>query len=144
MFEFRPMSLSDYEAVYTLFSKTPGVTVRDADSYETTRKYLERNPGLSFVATRGSGVVGCILCGHDGRRGYLQHLVVSEAYRGLGIATTLVSRCVEALEQLGIKKSHVDVLVTNTGAQVFWSRLGWEQRQDIYRYSFISTGGPDA
>jgi len=144
MVEIRAMAVSDYRAVFLLFSETPGVTVRDADSYESIVQYLERNPGLSFVAADRGCIVGCVLCGHDGRRGYLHHLVVSSPYRGKGIAKLLVSHCVEALGQLGIKKSHVDVLVTNSGARTFWSKIGWHQRDDIFRYSFISSGEGDA
>jgi hypothetical protein len=76
MFTLRVMTINDYEAVIDLMKRTPGVTFRDADSYDATRRYLDRNPGLSFIATTGSETVGCIMSGHDGRRGYLQHLVV--------------------------------------------------------------------
>lgn len=141
---FRPMKISDYESVYRLFSETPGVTVRDADSLEATSRYLQRNPGLSFVALSDGNVIGCILCGHDGRRGYLQHLVVLPESRGQGVAKELVGRCLEELLSLGINKSHVDVLVSNSGAQGFWSAQGWQKRDDIYRFSFISAGGADA
>lgn len=144
MVEIRAMIISDYQAVFQLFSETPGVTVRDADSYEAIAKFLERNPGLSFVAGDQGYVVGCVFCGYDGRRGSLHHLVVRSPYRGKGVAKLLVSHCVEALGQLGINKSHVDVLVTNSGAQAFWSKIGWHQRNDIFRYSFISSGGCDA
>jgi ribosomal protein S18 acetylase RimI-like enzyme len=144
MIEIRTMSISDYEAVFRLFSETPGIAVRDADSHESTRRYLERNPGLSFVATDRGRVVGCILCGHDGRRGYLQHLVVSPPFRRQRIAERLVSQCVEALRRLGIKKSHVDVMVGNPDGQAFWEGMGWQKRDDLLRYSHISEGGPDA
>ena len=65
------MTIADYDQIINLFRETPGVTARDADSCSATETYLQRNPGLSFVAMAGSKVIGCVMCGHDGRRGYL-------------------------------------------------------------------------
>lgn len=143
MIDLRTMEIADYDAVFGLFSATPGVTVREADSREATARYLTRNPGLSFVAVSGERVVGCLFGGQDGRRGYLQHLVVDADFRGRGIARRLVARCIGELESLGIRKSHVDVLIGNAEAQAFWSKLGWQKRDDILRFSFISAGNAD-
>ncbi|WP_242538933.1 GNAT family N-acetyltransferase [Trinickia acidisoli] len=140
----RPMTMSDYDAVIGLMSATPGVSMRDADSRAATSRYLERNPGLSFVAEIDAELVGCIMCGHDGRRGYLQHLVVLPEHRRQGIGNALVECCLTALDALGIRKSHVDVLKTNESAAAFWARHGWKRRTDIDRYSLIRGGGSNA
>lgn len=141
MLTIRPMSIADYDLVIELMKQTPGVTFRDADSRENTARYLERNPNLSFVATVGSAVVGCIMSGHDGRRGYLQHLLVLPNFRRRGISSALVHRCLAGLEALGIKKSHIDVLKTNESGASYWEHMGWQLRTDILRYSFVSSGG---
>ncbi|WP_237701367.1 GNAT family N-acetyltransferase [Hylemonella gracilis] len=138
------MTISDYESVIQLMKDTPGVSLRDADSREATARYLERNPGISFVAEHGGRVIGCIMCGHDGRRGYLQHLVVHAEHRRQGIANALVSRCVASLEDLGIFKSHIDVFRTNEVAQAYWESQGWMRRTDIHRYSWVSNGNANA
>lgn len=140
----RPMLLADYDAVMALMAQTPGVSVRDADSFDATARYLERNPGLSFVCEVDAEVIGCVMCGHDGRRGYLQHLLVLQAYRRAGIANALVARCLDGLERIGIAKCHIDVFKTNTLAQAYWERQGWQLRQDIHRYSFIRSGNANA
>lgn len=134
------MSIADYDLVIELMKQTPGVTFRDADSRENTARYLERNPNLSFVAIAGSELVGCIMSGHDGRRGYLQHLLVLPTFRGQGIASALVNHCLAALEAMGIKKSHIDVLKTNEFGAAYWTHMGWQLRTDILRYSFVSSG----
>ncbi len=141
MFSIVPMTIDDYDSVMDLLRKTPGVTFRDADSYENTRRYLERNPELSLLAKVGDETVGCIMSGHDGRRGYLQHLVVAPMHRRKGIANALVEACLARLASLGITKSHIDVIRTNLDAQKFWEKQGWNLREDIYRYSFIRNGG---
>jgi len=138
------MNLNDYDAVLDLMKRTPGVTVRDADSRESTARYLERNPGLSFVAEAEGALAGCVMCGHDGRRGYLQHLVVAPEHRRQGLAASLVERCLSGLEQEGIVKCHLDVIKTNTAAAQYWSGQGWSLRTDIDRYSFIRSGDHNA
>ena len=144
MINFRVMTMDDYDAVLALMSNTPGISLRDADSRESTARYLERNPGMSFVAETDSGLCGCVMCGHDGRRGYLQHLLVLPDYRRQGIANTLVQRCLCALEALGIGKCHLDVIKTNDAAARYWRNQGWQLRQDIDRYSFTRPGNENA
>jgi ribosomal protein S18 acetylase RimI-like enzyme len=140
----RPMTLDDHAAVLALMRRTPGVSVRDADSEEATARYLARNPDLSFVAVQDGAVIGCVMSGHDGRRGYLQHLVVRPDARQRGIASDLVERCLAGLEGLGIRKTHIDVLTTNLAAQAYWQRRGWQPRTDIQRYSLVRGGGDNA
>lgn len=136
MFNIRVMTMDDYDAVIDLMRRTPGVSLRDADSRESTSNYLERNPGMSFVAEVGAVLCGCVMCGHDGRRGYLQHLVVLPQYRRQGIARALVERCLSSLEKHGILKCHLDVFKTNATAANYWRSQGWQLRSDIDRYSF--------
>jgi predicted N-acetyltransferase YhbS len=66
------MNFTDYEHVVRLFREEGGMTSRGADREASTQRYLERNPGLSFVAIDGEQIIGSIMAGHDGRRGYLQ------------------------------------------------------------------------
>jgi len=141
MFSIRSMIIDDYEDVIDLMKRTPGVTFRDADSRENTASYLVRNPGLSFVAVSEGHIVGCIMSGHDGRRGYLQHLVVQLEHRRKGIANALIESCLSALEKSGVKKCHIDVLNENETGIAYWESQGWKLRTDIKRYSFVRSGG---
>ncbi|WP_386079143.1 GNAT family N-acetyltransferase [Vreelandella sp. F11] len=137
---YRTMTINDYEAAIALWSESEGVRLRNADSREGIEKYLLRNPGLSFVAEgeREGELVGTIMAGHDGKRGYVQHLSVADSHRRLGIATRLVDLCLEALKHEGILKSHLMILPENEAAQQFWSNQGWAYRSDILLYSFVN------
>lgn len=132
------MQISDYASVIALWRDCDGVSLRDADSPEGIEKYLQRNPALSFVALDGIDIVGTIMAGHDGKRGYIQHLAVADAARGQGIAGSLVELCLEALNLQGIEKSHVHVLGDNEPGRKFWSGRGWFHRAEIVMYSFIN------
>lgn len=130
------MTIDHYQQVLELMKNTSGITIRDVDSREAIEKYLCRNPGLSFLAISNGKVIGCALCGHDGRRGYLQHVIVAPQYRKQGIASRLVQNCLEKLQEIGIYKTHIDVLVDNHDANRYWMKRGWILRTDINRYSF--------
>ena len=135
---YRCMQISDYDAVMKLWQDCEGLSLRDADSLNGIERYLERNPGLSFVALEGTRIVGSIMAGHDGKRGYIQHLAVGEESRGLGVASELVGRCLSALKSQGIEKSHVHVLKDNAAGRRYWSGRGWMERSEVVMYSFIN------
>jgi ribosomal protein S18 acetylase RimI-like enzyme len=130
------MTFDDYAAVMALMSGTPGIAVRAADSPEAIGRYLARNPGLSLVAEEDDGLIGCVFCGHDGRRGYLHHVVVVPSRRGQGIGRALVARALDGLAALGIYKTHLDVFADNDAAVAFWQATDWQRRGDIVRFSF--------
>ena len=135
---YRCMQISDYDAVMQLWQDCEGLSLRDADSLYGIERYLERNPGLSFVALDGARIVGSIMAGHDGKRGYIQHLAVDQQSRGLGVASELVRRCLCALKSQGIEKSHVHVLRDNAAGRRYWSGRGWTERSEVVMYSFIN------
>ena len=132
----RPMTMADYDAVMGLMHGTPGVAMRAADTPEAIARYLARNPDLSLVAEDDDGLIGCVFCGHDGRRGYLHHVVVAPNRRGQGVGRALVSRALDGLAALGILKAHLDVFADNDPAIEFWEATGWQRRHDIVRFSF--------
>ena len=135
----REMEISDYPQVIKLWSATDEMLLRDADSQENIGKYLDRNPGLSFVAVKEQVIVGAILVGTDGRRGYVQHLAVSSSCRGEGLGAQLVASAVAALSEYGIDKTHLFVANDNLSAQGFYDKLGWFPRDEVRMFSFNSS-----
>jgi len=129
------MASVDYEALRTLWESSEGVGLSDADSPAGFEQFLKRNPGLSFVAVDGDGLVGGVLCGHDGRRGYIHHLVVSLSHRRRGVARGLVTRCLSGLSAEGIQKCHVFVFDENKAARVFWQAASWSSRVELVMFS---------
>lgn len=130
--EIKEMSVKELEAVISLWQSSPGVGLdKDVDTKERIGIYLQRNPGLSFAAFEKGKVIGAVLCGHDGRRGYLHHLTVAEAYRNKGIGTALVDRVISKLRMLGIRKCNIFVFANNPAGQEFWKRNGWVERTDL-------------
>ena len=136
--QYRPMQLGDYDALMRLWNSCDGLSLRDADSSDGIDRYLRRNPGLSFVASNQGVIVGSLMAGHDGRRGYIQHLAVDPEFRQQGVAARLLEHCLDALRAEGIVKSHVHVLNRNQPGRAFWLGRGWVHRDEIEMYSFIN------
>jgi ribosomal protein S18 acetylase RimI-like enzyme len=133
--EIRELTIEDYEPVYALWQASEGIDLSNADSKEGIKRFLERNPGLSYVALQDNKIVGAALCGHDGRRGYIHHLAVANTYRRQGIGKSLVGRCMYALMRIGISKCHLFVFGDNTDAIAFWNKIGWEKRVELMTMS---------
>ena len=130
--EAREMTISDYEEVVSLWQGCEGIGLHsDVDSRHWIATYLQRNPGLSFVAVQGGKIIGAVLCGHDRRRGYLHHLAVAQEYRRSGIGAALVDKAIDALREKGIRKCHGFVPGENRAALEFWQSIGWVQRDDL-------------
>lgn len=139
----REMHIEDYEQVMKLWSNTEAMLLRDADSKGSIGRYLELNPGLSFVVEKSKVITGAILVGTDGRRGYIQHLAVSPSERGNGLGKQLVLRAIQALEGKGIAKTHLFVANDNINAQQFYASMGWYPRDEVRMYSFNASANPD-
>lgn len=129
--EIVEFAIADYEAVLALWKSCEGIGLNDADSLEKTRQYLQRNAGMSFVAKSEGRLLGAVLAGHDGRRGYLHHLAVAASARRQGIGGRLVTESLEALKKTGIQKCHIFIFNSNTSGRAFWKSLGWVLREDI-------------
>ncbi len=137
----RPFTLDDYAAAYALWQRSPGIGLSRADEPQAIARYLARNPGLSFALYDAHGaLVGTVLCGHDGRRGYLHHLAVDPAHQGRGLGRLLVERGLEALAAEGIEKCHLFVYADNAVGQAFWAHIGWVRRDDLVVFSRYTPG----
>lgn len=120
-----------YDEVYALWRSCEGLGLNEADSRERILQYLRRNPGTSFIARAGDAIVGTVLGGHDGRRGYLHHLAVLPAYRKRGIGHRLVESALDAIRAQGIDRCHGFVFRSNEEGLAFWDAAGWMARNDI-------------
>ena len=129
--EITTFKIDSYGDVISLWQQCEGVGLSDADSRENILAYLNRNPGMSFIAATDCKVVGVILAGHDGRRGYIHHLAVHPSCRRQGLGRKLVDRCQQELMAAGIQKCHIFIFNDNVGGIEFWKRIGWIHRSDI-------------
>jgi putative acetyltransferase len=136
-----PFTNAHYDQALALWQACPGIGLSDADTRCGISKYLDRNPGTSFVTFDGDRLVGTILGGHDGRRGFIHHLAVHPDYRHRGIGRQLAEATLAALKGAGINKCHLFILNTNHSGMEFWQKMGWTLRKDISVISFVLEKG---
>jgi ribosomal protein S18 acetylase RimI-like enzyme len=121
------MIAADLVSARQLWAEAEGIEIAEGDRPEELARYLARNPGLSTVATDEAGnVIGAVLCGHDGRRGFVYHLAVASAHRGRGLGRAMMQRSLAGLKAAGVSRALLLVAADNAGGRDFWLRQGWE------------------
>lgn len=132
---FQAIHAGHYSQLMQLWTRAGQLAIRETDTPEALEKFLARNPNCSFAASSNNQLIGAVLAGHDGWRGYLYHMAVSPEYRGRRIGRQLVERAVEAIRKKGIPKIHCMVLRENISAQKFWISCGFEMRLELIDFS---------
>ena len=112
--------------VMRIWENSNGTYLNKSDDSDKLNFFLQRNKGLSQVALIKNKIVGAVLCGHDGRRGFIYHLVVLPDYRRIGLAKEIVNKCILELNSIGIDKCYAFVSNTNKEAFKFWDSLNWK------------------
>lgn len=127
--QLRALQSSDLPAAIELWNGAEGVSIAEGDSPAELEAYLLRNPGISQAAFAGERLVGAVLAGHDGRRGFLYHLAVAPSHRGSGLGRRLVTQALAPLRAAGIRRVLILVAKDNDAGHAFWSRCGWEDME---------------
>lgn len=127
----RALHTDDHAACLALWQHCDGVAVRMWEDAAAMTRLIERNPAMSCAAEVAGRLVGTVLCGHDGWRGWLYHVAVDPAWRRRGLATALVSRAQAELTKAGIRRVNALMLSGNRDAMQFWLAAGWRQREDL-------------
>lgn len=128
---YRLMQPDDFTDLYALWTACGNGLNNLDDSAEGIAKYLRRNPNTSFVAEENGKLVGAVLAGHDGRRGYIQHISVYESCRRRGIGGKLVKMCMDAMRKEGIHKVALVAFKQNAVGNAFWEQQGFAVRDDL-------------
>jgi putative acetyltransferase len=134
---YRNLRPDDYHSLYKIWTETPGLTTRKADTQEGYNSFLRRNPGLSFGAEIDGKLIGGILGGHDGRFGSIHHLVVLPKYRKQGIGKRLVELCLDKIKAAGMEKCHIFINGDNPEGLKFWIENNWIERVELVMASYI-------
>ncbi|MCY3911815.1 MAG: GNAT family acetyltransferase [Chloroflexi bacterium] len=103
-------------------------------------KKLEQRDGLFFVARLGQSVVGTVMAGYDGHRGWIYSLAVLPDYRGIGIGSRLLRHAEARLAGLGCIKVNLQIVECNEAAVGFYERLGYDIEPRISMGKHLRSG----
>ncbi len=127
--QFDFLTSDDYEAAMQLWKRVEGV--RANESAAEFARFLDRNPKLSVAARSDGALIGAVMCGQDGRRGYLYHLAVDLNFSRRGIGGEIVARSLQGLQREGINRCTIFVIRNNARGKSFWLKNGWFVREDL-------------
>ena len=132
----REMTIDDYDEVYEMWQITTKRALSKADEKDQMERYLKHNAGMSLVAVVDGKIVGTVLAGHDGRRGFIHHMAVLPKFRRKKIGHALAQTAIQKIREQGIDKTHIICYQNNETGQSFWRDFGFEKREDVFVYSF--------
>lgn len=132
----REMTIDDYNEVYEMWQITTKRALSKADEKDQMERYLKHNAGMSQVAVVDGKIVGTVLAGHDGRRGFIHHMAVLPEFRRKKIGHALAQTAIQNIREQGIDKTHIFCYQNNETGQSFWRDFGFEKREDVFVYSF--------
>jgi ribosomal protein S18 acetylase RimI-like enzyme len=124
--EIRPYQPKDHAQVVALWSEVFADDPPWNEPAAMIRRKLTVQPELFFVACIDDQVVGAVMAGFDGVRGWIHHLAVYNSYRRQGIASLLMRAAEKGLEAAGCPKVNLQVRATNSSVIAFYRSLGYE------------------
>ncbi len=134
----RPMQPDDIAAVLRVWHATSPGNTGSIDSPELLLQFLMRNPHTNFLVHAAENILGFILCGHDGRRGVIHHLVVRGEFRRRGLGKALVQQAYAGLLHENVTRLHVFFRGNESlEGRLFWKALGCRERSDTVHLSIL-------
>lgn len=128
--------LSDIGEMLGFWRSIPGIGIGRGDTEQSLKLFIEKNPSTSLVLRENSRLIGTVLGGFDGRRGYIYHLAVHPDHRGKGFGKALLDGVLRELKAQGALKIHLFAFSDNQAAAEFYPSQGWELRRDIQVFSW--------
>ena len=129
-------TIENYENVVQLWKKTD-LTITSSDSREEIKRMLEWNPEFLLITKIDEKVIGVVMGGFDGRRGYVHHLAIDPKYQKKGFGRLLIDELMKRFREKKIHKVHLFIEKRNKGVISFYQKLGWVMRNDLVMMSFV-------
>ncbi len=128
--KIREFKLEDYNVVRDLW-QTAGLEFRPGDELEDIKLKLRRDPDLFLVAETDDGIVGSVIGGWDGRRGWIYHLAVRPENQRRGIGLRLLRELEGRLAAKGAKRVNDQVHNENDKSFEFFKALGYARQTHL-------------
>lgn len=129
--DIRPYQEADEAAVIALWREVLPDTARHNEPGQALRQKRAFERDLLFVAAVKAVVVGTVMGGYDGHRGWVYSVAVRSEHRRAGIGTALVNRLERALADRGCLKVNLQVRASSSAVVGFYERLGYAVEERV-------------
>lgn len=127
---------ADEAAVIALWQEC-GLTVPWNDPAKDITAALNTGHGQLFVARIDGTVVGAVMVGHDGHRGWIYYLAVTPDLRGQNLGKQLVAVCEEWVASRGIPKIQLMIRRSNDHVHSFYGSVGYEESDVVVMQRWV-------
>ena len=135
--KIRNMLFDDLSNVRKLW-KEVGFLLSESDSIDELKRMLKHNQNLCLVMVEeenNNEIIGAVLGGFDGRRGWVHHLAVKQSHRRKGLGKKLMINLVSAFKSMGVIKIKLEILESNEEIIQFYKGIGWKLRNELITMS---------
>ncbi|MFX0024209.1 MAG: GNAT family N-acetyltransferase [Candidatus Hermodarchaeota archaeon] len=129
-------SMESYDDIISIWRKA-GISVGSTDTKEEIKRILDKNPQLFLIGKIDQKIIGVVMGGFDGRRGYVHHLAVDPDYQKKGYGKMIMDELILRFRKLGVHKVHLFIEKYNKEVVNFYQNLGWEIRDDLIMMSYV-------
>ncbi|RZT93011.1 ribosomal protein S18 acetylase RimI-like enzyme [Advenella incenata] len=128
--QFRQFHPDDTEQTVALWQAC-GLTRPWNDPHKDIERKLQQEPELFIVAERDGLLLGSVMAGYDGHRGWIYYLSVLPQYQSQGLGKKLVQQAEQRLRSKGCPKIQLMIRLDNSSVQDFYRALGYEQAEVV-------------
>ena len=129
--QIRPYEDQDERQVIGLWGEVLPDSAPHNEPVTSLRLKLAVERDLLFVAVSDGAVIGTVMGGYDGHRGWVYSVAVRPPERRKGVGTALLRRLEEALAARGCLKVNLQVRASNAGVVAFYERLGYAVEERV-------------
>ncbi|TXT60068.1 MAG: Acetyltransferase YpeA [Promethearchaeota archaeon] len=140
MMKLEKLSINDYDRILEIWKETE-LSVGSSDTKKGVERMIKRNPNLCFICKIDETIVGVVMGGFDGRRGYVHHLAVDLEYQNQGVGKLLMDKLIKQFKKKQVHKVHLFIEKRNIEVINFYKNLGWNLRDDLIMMSYIPDKG---
>jgi ribosomal protein S18 acetylase RimI-like enzyme len=133
---------ADRSGVIELWRTVFGYETAHNDPALAINKKLAMRDGMFFVATNGERIVGTVMAGYDGHRGWLYSVAVHPSARRAQLGSQLVAYAEKALSEAGCMKINLQLIASNDATAAFYKALGYAVEPRISMGKVLSENVP--
>jgi ribosomal protein S18 acetylase RimI-like enzyme len=129
--QIRGARAADDDAIVALWERCELTRPWNDPHRDLARKRTTQADGLLVAVTDEGVIVGTVMAGYDGHRGWINYLAVDPAHRRQGLGRRLMDEARRYLGALGCPKINLQVRRGNSAALAFYSALGFAEDDSV-------------